>query len=185
MTPRHRELEQLLVDHRTAFLNFITRRLDDTALAEDMLQEAFMRGLSHLDELKTDEALLGWFYRILRHQIIDYYRSRSVGERRLEALAAELAHDPVFTQQEPYATEPSPCRCVVGIVDHLKPEYASALKRVELDGLPVKDYAQEAGISSNNAGVRIHRAREALRKEVVRCCGSCADNGCVDCTCQS
>jgi len=48
----------------------------------------------------------------------------------------------------------------------------------------VKDYADEAGISSSNAGVRIFRAREAL-KQVARSCGTCATHGCVDCTCAS
>jgi len=47
----------------------------------------------------------------------------------------------------------------------------------------VKDYADEAGISSSNAGVRSSRAREALRKQVARSCGTCATHGCVDCTC--
>ena len=48
---------------------------------------------------------------------------------------------------------------------------------------PVQDYAVEAGITANNAGVRVFRAREALRKRVVRWCGSCAERGCIDCTC--
>lgn len=67
----------------------------------------------------------------------------------------------------------------------LKPEYASALKRIELDGLAVKDYAAEVGISSNNAAVRVFRAREALRKQVARSCGTCADHGCLDCACDT
>ena len=51
--------------------------------------------------------------------------------------------------------------------------------------MAVKDYAAEAGITSNNAAVRVFRAREALRKQVARSCGTCADHGCLDCTCES
>jgi hypothetical protein len=47
----------------------------------------------------------------------------------------------------------------------------------------VKDYAASAGISSSNAGVRIFRARAALRREVSRSCGTCAEHGCLDCSC--
>ena len=65
----------------------------------------------------------------------------------------------------------------------LKPEYAAALRRIDVDGVPVQDYAAEAGITANNAGVRVFRARQALRKRVVRWCGSCAERGCIDCTC--
>ena len=64
-----------------------------------------------------------------------------------------------------------------------KHEYAEAIRRVEVDGVPVKEWAAEAGITPNNAGVRLFRAREALRKQVMRCCGTCASHGCLDCTC--
>ncbi|MBL8974662.1 MAG: hypothetical protein JNK56_28970 [Myxococcales bacterium] len=72
---------------------------------------------------------------------------------------------------------------VARLADNLKPEYAEALRRIEVDGVAVKDYAVEAGITSNNAAVRVFRAREALKKQVVRSCGTCADHGCLDCTC--
>ena len=58
------------------------------------------------------------------------------------------------------------------------------LQRVDVEGVPVKDYANQLGISASNAGVRIFRAREALRERVARSCGSCAEHGCLDCTCQ-
>jgi RNA polymerase sigma-70 factor (ECF subfamily) len=76
-----------------------------------------------------------------------------------------------------------PCQCVARLADNLKPEYAEALRRIEVDGVAVKDYAVEAGITSNNAAVRVFRAREALKKQVVRSCGTWADHGCLDCTC--
>ena len=60
-----------------------------------------------------------------------------------------------------------------------------AMLRIEVEGVAVKDYADAAGISASNAGVRIFRAREALRKQVARSCGTCAEHGCLDCTCNA
>jgi len=77
------------------------------------------------------------------------------------------------------------CRCVGELAQTLKPQYADAIRCVEVDGVTVKDYAAEARITSNNAAVRIFRAREALRKQVTRSCGACAEHGCLDCTCES
>ncbi len=54
----------------------------------------------------------------------------------------------------------------------LKPEYAEALRRVEIDGIPVKQYASESGITDNNAAVRVFRARHALRSRVELSCGT-------------
>jgi len=72
---------------------------------------------------------------------------------------------------------------VARLSETLKDEYALALRRIDGDGVSVVDYAAEAGITANNAGVRVFRARQALRKRVVRWCGSCASRGCIDCTC--
>ena len=76
------------------------------------------------------------------------------------------------------------CHCVRALAATLPPAYADALTAIEVEGVPVKAYAAQAGISSSNAGVRVFRARAALRKAVARCCGACAtEGGCADCTC--
>ena len=66
----------------------------------------------------------------------------------------------------------------------LKPEYAEALQAIEVTGIPVKAYAEQKGLSSSNAAVRVFRAREALKKRVIESCGTCAEHGCLNCTCK-
>ena len=57
------------------------------------------------------------------------------------------------------------------------------VERVDLGGMPVPQAAAALGITANNAGVRLHRARAALRRQLERCCGACSDHHCRDCTC--
>jgi RNA polymerase sigma-70 factor (ECF subfamily) len=75
------------------------------------------------------------------------------------------------------------CGCVSDLARTLKPEYASALERVEVQGASLRAFADEQGITPNNAAVRLHRARLALRRQVAKSCGTCATHGCLDCTC--
>jgi RNA polymerase sigma factor (sigma-70 family) len=171
-------VDKLVGNHR-AFLSFLERRVGSRAEAEDILQEAFVRGMDRAETLHDEESAVAWFYRILRNAVIDHHRRRGVADRALEAFALELDE----------AVEPSPdvkdavCQCVRTLADTLKPEYAEALRRIEVDGLSVQGYASEIGIEANNAAVRVHRARAALRKQVMASCGTCAEHGCVDCTC--
>lgn len=67
----------------------------------------------------------------------------------------------------------------------LKPEHAQALRRVDLEEGTVAGYAQSLGITPNNAGMRLHRAREALMRSLVKSCGSCATHDCLDGSCQA
>jgi RNA polymerase sigma-70 factor (ECF subfamily) len=122
---------------------------------------------------------VAWFYRLLRNAIVDRHRRGASAGRALEALAAELGSAP----EPPADIANEICACVGRLASALKPEYAEALRRIEVDGLAVKDYAAEAGITTSNAGVRVFRAREALRREVERSCRTCATHGCLDCTC--
>lgn len=167
----------LLENHR-AFLRYLERRVGDRALAEDILQDAFTRNLGKFAAV-GEEAVVPWFYRTLRNAAIDQYRRRGAADRALEAFAKELeAHDAPVPDLE---TEI--CACVTRLAQTLKPEYADVLQAVDVGGKPVKTYAEEQGLSASNAGVRAFRAREALRKRVLQSCGTCAEHGCVNCTC--
>ena len=168
-----------MAENRRAFLSFLERRVGHRETAEDLLQESFARSLDKVP-LQAEESVTAWFYRVLRNGLIDHYRRKGVSERALASLEKELADVPA---------DPSPderdevCRCVTRLSETLKPEYAHALRRVEVEGVPVRDFASEVGITPNNAAVRVFRAREALKKQVQRSCGTCASHGCVDCTC--
>jgi RNA polymerase sigma factor (sigma-70 family) len=169
---------RLVANHRE-FLGFLQSRVGSRALAEDILQDAFVRGIGKLGSLRDDESAVAWFYRILRNAVVDHHRRHEVTDRRLAALAAELD----VTAEQGDELRGAVCQCVARLADNLKPEYAEALRRIEVDGVAVKDFAAEAGITSNNAAVRVFRAREALKRQVARSCGTCAEHGCLDCSC--
>lgn len=173
-------LGQLVESHRE-FLRFLERRVGSRAVAEDLLQEAFVRGLARLGEVRDEEAVVGWFYRLLRNAVIDHYRRQGVAGRALEQVAQELEEESAPSPEMREAI----CQCVGRLAGTLKPEYALALRRVELEGVAVKQFAEEVGITASNAAVRVFRAREALRKQVQAACGTCAEHGCLDCGCHS
>lgn len=174
------ELVGELLSHRAEFLRFVERRVRDAAAAEDLLQEALLRAVNRVSDLRQGEALVGWFYRVLEHAVTDHHRRTSTASRAMEKVAREV--DEVHTPNEAPART---CKCVHKVKAQLKPEYADALHRIEVDEVAVKDYAEEAGISRSNAAVRVFRAREALRAKVQATCGHCAAAGCTDCSCAS
>jgi RNA polymerase sigma factor (sigma-70 family) len=169
----------VLVDNHRAFLAFLQKRTGDRAMAEDVLQEAFAKAITSGSELRDDEAATAWFYRMLRNALVDHYRRRASRSKAQEAAAREIE-----TTVEPDAESLSAvCQCVAQLAGTLKPELAKAIERVDVEGASIQAYADELGITPNNARVRLHRARAALRERVKQSCGTCADHGCLDCTC--
>jgi RNA polymerase sigma factor (sigma-70 family) len=170
-------VESLVGNHRR-FLGFLERRVGSRAQAEEILQSAYVRTLEKGGELEDGEGAVAWFYRLLRNALVDHYRRQGAEGRALEREAreaSELGPDPELTQ--------TVCACIHDLLPALKPEYAEMVRQVDLEGRGVPEVAREAGITANNAGVRLHRARQALKKQLERSCGSCAAHGCLDCTC--
>jgi len=176
----------------------------DPALAEDILQDAFAKTLVRPDRVPDDDGLvpgraerakkalatsqgarvvkpLGWFYRTLRNAAIDRLRRQGAADRALAAFARELD----TAGAAPDDTRDEVCRCISRLATTLKPEYADALQAIEVDGQSVKAYAERQGLTAGNAAVRVFRAREALKRRVVESCGTCAEHGCRNCTCQA
>lgn len=168
-----------LVENQRAFLHFLERRVGDRATAEDLLQDAFARAVRSVGDLREEESAVAWFYRMLRNAVVDHYRRRGSSKRALETFAREL--DTVVPSTE---VHDEVCGCISRLAATLKPEYAEVLREVEVGGQPLKEYAEGHGITPNNAAVRVHRARQALRKQVIAACGVCATHGCVDCRCR-
>lgn len=163
------------------FQAFLERKTGDSALAQEILQDAFLRSLDKVSEVRSEESAVAWFYRVLRNAIVDHARKRASEHRRLAALAEELAlEDGQWSASE---TGRAACQCVKELAESLKPEYAEAVRRVDIEGASLSEFAATVGITPNNAAVRAFRAREALRKRVQECCGACAEGGCADCSC--
>jgi RNA polymerase sigma-70 factor, ECF subfamily len=175
----HEAIAQLVSGHRE-FLAFLERRVESREAAEDILQTAFVRGLERGADVQ-DEKVVAWFYRVLRNAIIDHYRRRSTSARAMEAWGREF-----IDSQAPQAELTQEiCQCVSGLLPTLKPEYRVALQMVDIQDGKLSELARQSGISTENAAVRVHRARKALRRRIEQACGACADHGCLDCQCKA
>ena len=170
----------ILLENHRAFLTYLEKRVGDRALAEDILQDAFAKVVERPGQVPSEEeGIVPWFYRTLRNAAIDQFRRRGAMTRAVEAFAREFdtATSPDIEMEREI------CACVTRLASTLKPEYAEALQAIDIDGIAVKAFAEQRGLTASNAGVRVFRAREALKKRLAESCGVCAEHGCVDCTC--
>jgi RNA polymerase sigma-70 factor (ECF subfamily) len=175
------DVVQALVAQHDGFLRFLEPRAGSRAAVEELLQAAFVKALERKDDLRERESAVAWFYRLLRSALIDVYRRRDAGRRAMEASSREAS----LTAAEEAALEKAVCQCVHGLIPTLKPQYAEILRAVEMESLSLADAAARAGITRANAAVRLHRARQALRKQLELACGTCTEHACLECTCRA
>lgn len=168
--------EQLLCQ-RAAFLGFLASKVGPSA-AEDILQSSYLKLIQTKPQLRKDESIVSWFYTVLRHAIIDYYRRNATRDHAHDRFAAD---SPVSYEAELKANI---CECLPGVLETLKAEYRTALHEIDLEGRSVAEFAHSQGTTPNNASVRLHRARKAAAQRLTQVCGACAEHKCLDCTCR-
>ena len=176
-TASTKTIERVTAQHER-FLRFLSSRVEDASTAEDILQAAYMKAIESGSEIRDGESTVAWFYRILRNAVTDHYRRRASRNKAYAAFAAEMP--------ETYEPEikAAICECIGDVIATLKPEYRSAIEQVDLREIPVENFAESEQISSNNASVRLHRARKEVARQLKTVCGACAEHKCLDCTCR-
>lgn len=167
-----------LTQQRSHFLQFVRRRVESRATAEDILQGAYARALEKSSSLRSGETAVAWFYRILRNAVIDHYRHRAAEDRALNRWMQDLPEG----GPEP-KTDKDICECIGGVLATLRPAYGNILRQVDLDGKPLDFFAKNNSITAGNAAVRVHRARQAFKKQLMKVCGTCSKDACLNCTC--
>lgn len=158
---------------RPRYVDFLRRRLGNDA--EDVYQQCILKALDHAAALRDVERVQAWFWRLVRNAAVDHHAARVACEARASALAA--------TVDAASAEEAAVCACALGLLARLPPAYAEILRRVDVDDEPVTRVARALGITANNASVRLHRARQALREQLQGCCKVSSMRACFACTC--
>jgi RNA polymerase sigma-70 factor (ECF subfamily) len=168
-----------LLENRARFLSFVQRRVRSKELAEDILQSALTRAMERGDQIRSGDASIAWFYRLIRNAIADHYRNEATTTKILEQWAKESP----ASQQPDDPFETGDCQCIGRLLATLKSEYQNAIQSIDIEERTLTEFADLSRISANNAAVRVHRARKALLKLVEETCGTCAEHRCENCDC--
>ncbi len=143
--------------------SFIQSRVGDTSIADDILQEVFLRIHSAISSLKKESKIQSWIYQITRNAIIDYYRSHKTMEELPATLAAS---EPELGDKAKQDID----NCVLPMIESLPEHYREALMLSEIDGLTQKEVAERLSLSVSGAKSRVQRGRAMVKDMLFDCC---------------
>ena len=174
------EFEAALVNNQGDFLKFLTRRLRSADDAEEVLQQFYLRAIRNASKVRNSERVVAWLYRVLRSTLVDHYRREAARRSNVSAFAqVQLIHEGA----DESGGKGQVCPCLHKVLPTLKPEYCDVLWRVDLAGESRSRVAETKGLTLNNLNVRLHRARQALKRALLSRCETCTDVGFMDCEC--
>jgi RNA polymerase sigma-70 factor (ECF subfamily) len=143
---------------------FIRRRVPEDHVADDLLQEAFLRVHRSLGTLAEAERVAAWVYQIARNVVRDHHRkaSHSIADRAdLETLIAD--------DQEPRGGC-SGGEWLEGMIESLPSRYRQAVRMAEVEECSQQAIADRLRLSLSGAKSRVQRGRAMLEELLRRGC---------------
>ncbi|HSH49365.1 MAG TPA: sigma-70 family RNA polymerase sigma factor [Halomonas sp.] len=169
----------VIVEVHQHLLRFLIRRLDDEEEAADVLHDFYVKVLTRVDDIRDTQKVRAWMQRVLETTLIDYYRAQS-RRRRLEGDYSYRESSALTDEDD---LDVIICVCLYKLLPTLKAEYANIIWRVDLVGESRESLAAALDITLGHLRVRLHRARQSLRKRLEETCRTCPVHGYLDCRC--
>lgn len=181
---------------RAQMVRFATLQLNDRDLAEDAVQDALVSALRNAGSFAGRAALKTWVFAILKNRIIDVVRQRSrivyTGSLVREDEDGDALPD-LFDRRGHWKPDERPAdwgvpdlalqddhfwRVFEACLDGLPARQGRVFMMREFVGLEAGEICAEAGISTSNLHVLLHRARLRLRECLEN---KWFDGGCETC----
>lgn len=147
------ELEALFRRYSRMVHGVCQRYVKDPLLAEDLMQEVFIKAFQRLPEFRRDASPFTWLYRIAINACIDFLRSRKAENLRCEAFMEEVVLENLRHGEEA-SLEPLDMERILSAVD---PETRQILVLHHAEGLTHEEIAQVMGVSRTVITKRLMR----------------------------
>lgn len=159
-TARVPEFDDLIDAHQNALIRYAYRRLRSPDLAQDVVQEAFLRYLHKPStEFKGPEHRGAWLFRVTHNLCIDHVKRESRRGEIYEAL--EPAHVAKFPLSEILSAER--WERLEGLLERLSGNQRTVMLLYFQDKKSYRDISEITGQSLSNVGMLLHRGLKKLR----------------------
>ncbi len=149
--------EGLCARYRPDVFRFALWLAGDGTVAEDVVQETFLRAWRAIDSLADPDAARAWLLAIARREHARLY------ERKRPATVA--LDDLIATEDPALASMPSEDHSDVGAaISSLDADYRTPLVLQALMGYSTDEIASHLGLTRSAVLSRLHRARQKLRR---------------------
>ncbi len=142
---------------------FILNTVRNEWLADDLVQETFIRINHHLETVRDATKLKSWIFRIAYNLCRDHFRrqAKSPTLDQGEIIEETTPSAGATTQKELEQFQMR--QCVFGLVNHLPEPLRSVIILADVDEFSHQEIADIIGITVANVKIRLHRARKKLK----------------------
>jgi RNA polymerase sigma-70 factor, ECF subfamily len=162
MANQRAEFAKIYDQYIAKIYRFVVIKVSSSEVAQDICSEAFLKGWETFKQEKIDNPQ-AFLYRIARNLVIDHYREKG----RTQIVSADnlpiIDHNSKFQEKAEIDSEMEQIKAKLA---NLSDDYQNVIIWHYLDDLPIREVAVLLDRSEEATRVLLHRALEALRKDI-------------------
>lgn len=147
--------------HEQELRLFLYGNIKDTAVAEDLLQDVFVKALAKREDFCELGNSRAWLFKVTKNRLIDYHRTHK-------------SHEEVDDQQAEEKDIKAPVvhlsKCLPTALKQLDADDQKIIQQCDLDGLKQAEFAKQNGLTLVATKSRIQRARKRLKTALHDAC---------------
>lgn len=161
-------VEELYRSIGTDLHRFFLRRVSSSEVADELVQETFVRLLRRLETATVLKDPTAYLFRIARNLIVDHYRQSASTEVLEEILDEEFYTTDVDADVN--GQRNTIASWLEDFIEALPLAFSETLRLAEIERLPYARIAAGLGISVGTVKSRVSRGRRLLRDALTECC---------------
>ena len=140
---------------------FIFSKVKDEQIADDLLQEVFIKVHTKINQLTDKNKLKSWLFTIARNTVMNFFKSH--------ALLETLKEDNLLLEEE-ITSDHSEQDCLLGIINHLPNKYKRPLYLADIKGVKQTEIAKKLDLPLPTIKSQIQRGRKLIVQGYMECC---------------
>jgi len=158
------EYTQLIQPIKAQLFKMAFRIVGNSAEAEDVVQEVFIKIWKKKDDLNTITNLEAWCMRVTKNHALDKLRSK---HKKLEALPEHLDFKETSASPHEKVETSDTMGHIKAIMEKLPGLQKSVIELRDIDGHSYQEIAEMLEISLDKVRVYLFRARQTMKKAIL------------------
>ena len=144
-----------------AMFTIAKRYVKDSFIAEDMMQDSFIKVFKNIQSFKGEVTIGAWIKRIVINQCIDYLKKKRIELVSIEETALTIANDGDWTVKEEVSVT-----IVTSAINSLPEKYKVVLNLFLIEGYDHQEIAKVLNITEVNSRSQLMRGKNKLRGQL-------------------
>jgi RNA polymerase sigma-70 factor (ECF subfamily) len=166
----YQAFDLLVLKYQSRLISTAFRFVKDIHIAEDLVQESFIKSFNSLASFREDSSFYTWIYRITVNTSKNFLVSK---KRKNELLSSDISEDQTYEIEYEDTDTPEDLlqasqlkKLITETIDQLGEDTKTALTLRELDGLSYEEIAKVVNCPVGTVRSRIFRGREVVDEAI-------------------